>query len=68
MALYDRQARLSVFEGLGEIRVGHYCIINPGVRVSSADRITIGESCMLAMNVYLTDADWHDTQHRNCPW
>jgi acetyltransferase-like isoleucine patch superfamily enzyme len=64
MALYDRPVRLSVFEGLGEIRVGHYCIINPGSRVSSADRITIGDSCMLAMNAYLSDADWHDTQHR----
>jgi acetyltransferase-like isoleucine patch superfamily enzyme len=65
MALYDRPVRLSVFEGLGEIQVGHYCIINPGSRVSSADRIVIGESCMLAMNAYLSDADWHDTQHRN---
>lgn len=64
MALYDRPVRLSVFEGLGEISIGNYCIVNPGVRVSSASSITVGDSCMLAMNAYLSDADWHDVQHR----
>lgn len=64
MALYDRPVRLSVFEGLGEITIGSYSIVNPGVRISSASSIRIGESCMLAMNAYLADADWHDVQHR----
>lgn len=63
-ALPDRPVRLSVFEGLGRIEVGNYSIINPGVRVTSASHITIGEACMLAMNCYLSDADWHDVQHR----
>lgn len=64
MALPDRPVRLAVFEGLGEIRVGDYCIINPGARISSASSVHIGHSCMLAMNCYLSDADWHDLQHR----
>lgn len=64
MALRDKPVRLAVFEGLGSITIGDYCIVNPGVRISSADSIHIGHSCMLAMNAYLADADWHDIQHR----
>ena len=64
MALRDKPVRLAVYEGLGEIKVGNYCLINPGVRMSSAESITIGDSCMFAMNAYLSDADWHDLQHR----
>lgn len=64
MALPDAPVRLSVFEDLGEISIGRYCIVNPGVRITSASSIEIGDSCMLAMNAYLSDADWHDTHHR----
>ncbi len=64
MALPDKPVRLAVFEGLGEINIGSYSIINPGVRISSAASISIGHSCMLAMNCYLSDADWHDLAHR----
>ncbi len=64
MALPDKPVRLSVFEGLGSIHVGDYTIINPGSRVTSASSISIGKSCMLAMNAYLSDADWHDLHHR----
>jgi len=64
MALRDAPVRLAVFEGLGSIHIGDYSIISPGVRISSADSIYIGHSCMLAMNAYLSDADWHDIQHR----
>ena len=63
-ALADKPVRLAVFEGLGRIDVGSYTIINPGVRVTSASHIKIGEACMLAMNCYLADADWHDIHHR----
>ena len=64
MALQDKPVRLAVFENLGRIEIGDYGVINPGVRVSSADSITIGNSCLLAMNCYLSDADWHDLNHR----
>lgn len=64
MALPDKPVRLAVFEGLGSIRIGDYSIVNPGVRMSSAASIETGHSCMFAMNCYLSDADWHDLQHR----
>ena len=64
MALRDNPVRMSSFGGVGRISVGNYCIVNPGVRIISADNISIGDSCMLAMNVHVTDADWHDTQYR----
>jgi len=34
------------------------------VRITSASQIIMGHSCLLAMNCYITDADWHDVQHR----
>lgn len=63
-ALPDKPIRLAVFEGLGKIDLGSYSIINPGVRITSAESIVMGHSCMLAMNCYLSDADWHDLNHR----
>ncbi len=63
-ALSDSPVRLAVFDGLGRIEIGSYSIVNPGVRVTSAASITVGKSCMLAMNCYLADADWHGLQHR----
>ncbi len=62
--LRDKPVRLAVFEGLGCIEIGSYSIVNPGVRVTSASHIKIGKACMLAMNCYLSDADWHDKHHR----
>ena len=42
--------RLSVFEGDGAVlRIADYTLINPGARVTSAERIAIGEGCMLAV-------------------
>lgn len=64
MALPDSWVRLSVFESMGRIHIGDYSIVNPGVRITSASDITLGKSCMLAMNAYLSDADWHDIRHR----
>lgn len=64
MSLPEAPVRLVSFENLGRINVGSYTIINPGVRMTSASAIEIGHSCMFAMNAYLSDADWHDLQHR----
>lgn len=64
MALQDKPVRLAVYEDMGSIDIGSYCIVNPGVRITSASSVKIGHSCMLAMNAYLSDADWHDIQHR----
>lgn len=67
MGLRDKPVRLAVFpseDGKGSIHIGNYCIINPGVRITSASAIEVGDSCMIAMNAYLSDADWHDIHHR----
>ena len=64
MTLPEAPVRLSVFDGMGSVRVDDFCLINPGVRITSADRIIIGRSCMLAMHCLVSDADWHDVQHR----
>jgi acetyltransferase-like isoleucine patch superfamily enzyme len=64
MALRDAPIRLAVFEGMGEISVGDHVLMNPGVRIVSAESITIGKDCMLAMHCHLSDADWHDVDHR----
>jgi acetyltransferase-like isoleucine patch superfamily enzyme len=67
IACSDAKVRLCVWpqlEGEGLIRIGDYSLICPGVRISSACRITIGHSVMMANGVYLTDADWHDSYDR----
>jgi acetyltransferase-like isoleucine patch superfamily enzyme len=46
------------------IRIGNYCLICPGVRISAATSITIGDSCMMASSAYITDADWHGLYDR----
>jgi acetyltransferase-like isoleucine patch superfamily enzyme len=48
----------------GGIKVGDYCLICPGVRISSAYRITIGNNCMFAHGAFVTDADWHGVYDR----
>lgn len=50
--------------GPGEIDVGDYTILLPGVRISSATSITIGANSMLASGSQLSDADWHDIYDR----
>jgi acetyltransferase-like isoleucine patch superfamily enzyme len=68
MSTRDNPVRFAVWSndaGDGGITVGDYCIILPGARVSSATAVTLGKSCMLASNSYITDADWHDIYNRN---
>jgi acetyltransferase-like isoleucine patch superfamily enzyme len=53
--------------GQGRIRFGSHCIVAPGVRIRSAISVDIGDNCMFAESVYITDADWHDHYHRIYP-
>jgi len=48
----------------GCIDIGDYCLISPGVRITSASRIEIGNNCMLANGAFVTDADWHGIYDR----
>jgi acetyltransferase-like isoleucine patch superfamily enzyme len=70
IASRDMKVRLSVWSAVKDhrgINIGDYCLICPGVRISSAVGITIGDGAMLAAGVYLTDSDWHDLYNRNKP-
>ena len=52
----------------GRIEIGNYCLISPGVTLSAAQRIRIGDNCMLAAECYLSDSDWHGTYNRIRPF
>jgi acetyltransferase-like isoleucine patch superfamily enzyme len=70
IATSDRKVRLTVWSDLrgeGRIAIGKYALLCPGVRISAATEIVIGESCMLAQGVFLTDADWHGIYDRSEP-
>ncbi|MFO8049121.1 MAG: acyltransferase [Desulfosudaceae bacterium] len=67
MAASDNKVRFSVWSDHPDVEgifVGDACLISPGVRISAAKKITIGQSTMLASGVYITDSDWHDFYNR----
>lgn len=51
-----------------EITIGDYCLISPGVRISAAQSIRIGDNCMFAANVIISDSDWHGVYNRIRPF
>ena len=51
----------------GSIEIGKYCLITPGVRIMAAEKILIGDSCMIAHGAYISDADWHGIYDRAEP-
>ncbi len=68
IAASDKKVRLTVWsnlEGQGRIVMGSYCLICPGVRISSGLEVTIGNSCMFANEAFVTDADWHGIYDRS---
>ena len=71
IAAPDNHIRLTTWQSKqcsGEIRIGDYCLISPGVRISAAQSIRIGDNCMLAANVYISDSDWHGIYNRIRPF
>ncbi len=63
----DKKVRFSIWpagRGEGRIEMGNYSLISPGVRIQSASKVIIGDNCMLAEGVYVTDADWHGIYNR----
>ena len=63
----DARTKLLIWseaEGLGRISIGDCCLISPGVRMISANFISVGHSCMFARNVSIADSDWHDIYDR----
>jgi acetyltransferase-like isoleucine patch superfamily enzyme len=66
----DKRTRLTVWsdkKDINGIRIGDHVLISPGTRISAANKITIGDSCMLASNSYITDSDWHGIYDRSMP-
>ena len=66
----DRKVRFTVWpvwQGTGKIEIGRCCLICPGTRIMSATSITMGDGCMTAQNVSISDADWHDLYDRSLP-
>ena len=67
IASRDRKVRLTVWtdrENPTGIRIGSYCLLCPGVRLSSATEISVGDNVMFAYGAYVTDSDWHDIYDR----
>ena len=63
----DSKVRLGIWaenQEKGRISIGDYCLISPGVRITSASAVTIGDNCMIANGVYISDADWHGIYDR----
>ena len=48
----------------GEIKIGDYVLISPGVRMMAALKISIDDSCMFGHGACITDADWHGIYDR----
>ena len=68
MATKDGRIRLVTWpETEGRIEIGSYVALSPGVRIKSASSVKIGDSCVIAENVYITDADWHGIYERIYP-
>ena len=51
----------------GELIIGKYSLITPGVRIMAANKIEIGDACMIAHGAYISDADWHGIYDRAKP-
>lgn len=54
--------------GDAHITIGDYVLISPGVRISAAESVTIGDACMFAANAYISDSDWHGIYNRARPF
>lgn len=67
----DNWIRLTTWPGKkhsGQIIIGDYCLLSPGVRISAEQSIRIGNNVMLAANVYISDSDWHGVYNRIRPF
>lgn len=70
LASSDKRTRLTVWsdkKDIAGIRIGDHVLISPGVRISAAQEITIGDNCMIASGAYITDSDWHGIYDRSLP-
>ena len=52
----------------GRIQIGDYCLLAPGVEITSAVGIHIGHNSMIAAGCVLSDSDWHGLYNRVRPF
>lgn len=52
----------------GEIHIGDFVLLSPGVQISSASKIIIGNNCMIGAESYISDCDWHGVYNRTRPF
>jgi acetyltransferase-like isoleucine patch superfamily enzyme len=70
IATPDKKVRLTIWskdKNSGKIVIGRCCLVCPGTRIMSATAISIGDGCMMAQDVCITDSDWHDLYDRSLP-
>jgi acetyltransferase-like isoleucine patch superfamily enzyme len=68
IATPDKKVRFTIWSKdkySGKIDIGKCCLVCPGTRIMSATEITIGDGCMMAQSVTITDSDWHDMYDRS---
>jgi len=63
-----RMTTWSSRQGQGFIEIGDYCLIAPGVEITSAIGIRIGSNCMIATECSINDCDWHGLYNRTRPF
>jgi len=52
----------------GHITLGSYCLISPGIVITAADHIDVGDNCMFAANCYVSDCEWYGLYNRTRPF
>ena len=70
IAAPDKRVRFSIWSNktnITGIKIGNHCLISPGVRISAATEIIIGDNCMFASGAYITDSNWHGIYDRSYP-
>lgn len=68
IATPDKRIRLTSWMAdgkSGKVEIGSHCLICPGTRIMAATAVIIGDDCMMAQNVCITDSDWHDLYDRS---
>lgn len=52
----------------GRITIGNYCLISPGVEITAAVGISIGDNAMIGAGSSIQDCDWHGLYNRTRPF
>jgi len=68
IATPDKRVRLTLWSSFGnegKITIGNCCLLCPAVRLLAATEIEIGDGCMLAQGVLISDSDWHGVYERD---